>query len=59
MQEYWIIHPYDGTIFCYILDQNGQYILRQQRPYLKGEVVSVQLFPGFDIDSNEIFPPEV
>jgi len=53
--EYWVVHPYEGTIIPYQLDDNGQYQLLRKTPFVSGEKVPVGIFPDFEIPVLEVF----
>lgn len=55
VKEYWIVHPHEGTIMPYRLDESGQYQLVRKTPYVSGERVPVGVFKGFEIIVQEIF----
>lgn len=55
VQEYWIVHPSDGTVLTYVLDEQGIYQLTRNRPYIKGEKVPVQSLSGFEVDLEIVF----
>lgn len=55
VQEYWIVHPSDGTVLTYFLDEQGIYQLTRNRPYIKGEKVPVQSLSGFEVDLEIVF----
>ena len=54
VKEYWIIHPHDETLLTYLLDEEGVY-QGQQRPYLKGDMVPISIFPDWQVDLGQIF----
>lgn len=55
VQEYWVVHPAEGTVLPYRLDDHGQYALPRSTPYTVGEKVPVGLFPGFEVDLGAVF----
>lgn len=55
VQEYWIVHPEEGTVLVYVLDQNGKYHLPQVRPYSKEDQVASHVFPELVIPLVEVF----
>ncbi len=55
VKEYWIVQPFDSTIFSYQLNSDGNYLLTRQKPYVKGELIQSALFPDFSIDTTEVF----
>lgn len=55
VQEYWIVNPDEDTVLPYRLDENEEYCLIRDKPFVKGEKVPVGIFPGFQIDLEEIF----
>jgi len=56
VKEYWIVHPYAGTILVYHLDEAQQYKLVRQRPFARGEHPVSLVFPDFQLDTNRVFP---
>ncbi len=56
VKEYWIVHPYEGTILVYHMDEAQQYKLVRQRPFVRGENPSSLVFPDFQLDTNRVFP---
>lgn len=55
VQEYWVVHPAEGTVLPYRLNANGQYALPRSTPYTVGEQVPVGLFPGFEVELEGVF----
>ncbi len=55
VKEYWIVHPHEGTILPYRLDESGEYQLVRKTPYVSGEKVPVGVFEGFEIIVQEVF----
>ena len=55
VKEYWVVHPTDATVLVYHLDENGEYQLQRQKPFLPGEKVPSGIFEGFEIDLEEVF----
>lgn len=55
VQEYWVVHPAEGTVLPYRLNANGQYTLPRSTPYTVGENVPVGLFPGFEVELEAVF----
>ncbi len=55
VREYWIVHPVEGTVLAYELNEQGQYQLLRQTPFVDGEKVPVGIFPGFAIDLDLVF----
>jgi Uma2 family endonuclease len=55
VKEYWIVHPEEGTILVYLLDQEGQYQLLRQRPFFTGEKIPSGVLPGFEVPVGEVF----
>jgi len=56
VQEYWIVHPADGTVIPYRLDQHGVYQLIKNTPFGKGEKIASGIFENFEMDLEEVFP---
>lgn len=54
VKEYWIVHPTDGTIIPYLLDEQGQYQLLRKRPFVKEEMIPVGVL-NFEINLAEVF----
>ena len=44
VKEYWIVHPTEGTVLPYRLDETGSYQLFRQTPFTLEEVVPVGYF---------------
>ncbi|TXB62836.1 Uma2 family endonuclease [Phaeodactylibacter luteus] len=55
VQEYWVVHPAEGTVLPYRLDADGQYALPRSTPYTVGDKVPVGLFPGFEVELRAVF----
>ncbi|MCR9102770.1 MAG: Uma2 family endonuclease [bacterium] len=55
VQEYWVVHPAEGTVLPYRLDSGGQYALPRSTPYTVGDKVPVGLFPGFEVELGAVF----
>lgn len=55
VQEYWVVHPAEGTVLPYQLDADGQYVLPRSTPYTVGDKVPVGLFPGFEVELGVVF----
>lgn len=53
VKEYWVIHPHEGTLLIYRLE-NGKYV-GFQRPFTKGQVVDSIVFPDLKLDVDDIF----
>lgn len=56
VREYWIIHPYECTVLTYRLNAAGKYEPVRINPFVKGEELSVGIFPDFSIHLDEVFP---
>ena len=56
VREYWIVHPHEGTIFPYRMNEQGKYELLRITPFVRGEELPVGIFPGFVLRVSEIFP---
>ena len=55
VKEYWIVHPTEGTVLPYRLDETGAYQLFRQTPFTLEEVVPVGVFPEFGVDLGVVF----
>ncbi len=55
VREYWVVHPFECTLFVYRLNQEGRYV-GASRPFVRGDKVPVGVLGGFQLDLNEIFP---
>jgi len=55
VREYWVAHPYEGTLLIYRLDDAGRYRLLRQTPFTKGETAPSGLFPDLMMDLEEVF----
>jgi Uma2 family endonuclease len=53
--EYWVVHPGEGTVLVYVLDETGNYQLQRQTPYTSGESISSHLFPDLQMDLSDVF----
>ncbi|CAD6873125.1 Uma2 family endonuclease [Methylomonas fluvii] len=51
--EYWIVHPYEQTLYQFVLDQNQKYQLHAMHP--GDEIATPYLFPDLQIDLNDVF----
>ncbi len=54
VKEYWVVHPADGPILVFTLDEHGKYFGHQ--PYTRDQVISPTLFPDLKIDLSNVFP---
>jgi Uma2 family endonuclease len=57
VKEYWIIHPYERTLTCFLLDENGKY--QPRKPLTEGDTVKSKLLGGFELQLSSIFPGQV
>ena len=55
VQEYWVVHPTDGTVIPYHLDDNGKYVSLRTTPFAKGEKIPSGIFSDFVVDLEEVF----
>lgn len=55
VQEYWVVHPTDGTVIPYRLNAQGVYENMRKTPFAKGEIIAVGIFEDLTIDLEEIF----
>ncbi len=55
VREYWIVHPIEGTVLPYRLNETGTYQLLRQTPFTREETVPVGIFPGFGVDLEVVF----
>ena len=55
VREYWVVHPTDGTVIPYRLNDQGEYEIVQKTPFAKGEKIQVGILPDLIIDLDEIF----
>ena len=56
VREYWIVHPHEGTVLAYRLNEQGRYELLRITPFVLGEEAPVGVFPGFSLPLSEVFP---
>ena len=56
VREYWIVHPHEGTVLAYRLNEQGRYELLRITPFVRGEEAPVGVFPGFSLPLSEVFP---
>lgn len=54
VKEYWVVHPEEQTLLIYILNKSGKYI-GSRKPFVRGDMVSPSMFPGLEIDLQEVF----
>ncbi len=54
VREYWVVHPNDGTLLAYRLNEAGAFQLIRQTPFVKGDRVPVGVFPGFEVAMEEV-----
>lgn len=54
VKEYWVVHPNDGTLLVYRLNEEGVFQLLRQTPFVKGDRVPVGIFPGFEVAMEEV-----
>lgn len=52
VREYWIVFPKEEIINCYLLE-DGKY--RLKRTYAKGDIASLNLFPGLTFLIDDVF----
>lgn len=55
VQEYWIVHPSDGTVITYRLDEHKRFQPLRNKPFTSGETIPVSTFPGYELDLTLIF----
>ena len=55
VKEYWVVHPQEGTVIPYRLDDTGEYQPIQKTPFVKGEAVPVGIFPHFEVSLEDVF----
>jgi Uma2 family endonuclease len=53
VNEYWIVHPNEQTVFIYLLE-SGKY-KSTDHPYVKGDKVASLTLPELEIDLGEVF----
>jgi Uma2 family endonuclease len=53
VQEYWIVHPLDRTLIIFTLDADRKY--QPSKPLTKGDRATSTIFPGLEIDLDELF----
>jgi Uma2 family endonuclease len=51
--EYWMIHPYEQTVYQFVLDEAGKYQLHAL--HAGDEIAIPYLFPDLQIDLTEVF----
>ncbi len=57
VQEYWIVHPQEGIIDVFLLQEQGIYQLSKM--YTRDDTISVGIFDNFSIDLRDIFEENV
>ncbi|MEQ8706743.1 MAG: Uma2 family endonuclease [Phaeodactylibacter sp.] len=55
VQEYWVVHPEEGTLIIFQLDDNNRYQLRRLNPFTKQEAVTVGVLPDLTVNLGEVF----
>ena len=55
VQEYWVVHPHEATVFIYQLDDQGEYQLLRKTPYLRHETAPAGIFPDFGVRLDRVF----
>ncbi len=55
VREYWIVHPHEGTLIVYFLNEEGSYQLLRQRPYTSPEKVASYVFPQLKVELEVVF----
>ena len=55
VHEYWIVHPMEGTIIPYRLNESGKYQSIRPTPFAIGECISVGVFPDLEVELEEVF----
>ncbi len=54
VREYWIVHPFDGTVLVYLLNETNKY--QQVGIFADDDKIPVSIFNGdLQIDLSEIF----
>ncbi|MDD2759016.1 MAG: Uma2 family endonuclease [Methylomonas sp.] len=51
--EYWMVHPYEQTVYQFVLDDAGKYQLHAL--HAGDEIATPYLFPDLQIDLNDVF----
>ena len=54
VQEYWIVSQ-DQTILPYCINENSQFELIRQQPFVRHERLPVGIFEGFEMDLEDVF----
>lgn len=52
VEEYWIVHPTEKSIFVYFLEE-GKY--KPLRPIFEGDIFHSVIFPDLEIDTEKVF----
>ena len=55
VREYWIVHPAEGSVLPYFLNEEGKYALPRPNPFVEGEQVPVYVFEDLEVDLGEVF----
>ncbi len=55
VQEYWVVHPSEGTVLVYRLNQEGKYYLIRMTPFVIDEIIRPFILPGLEINLNNVF----
>ncbi|MEM6964526.1 MAG: Uma2 family endonuclease [Bacteroidota bacterium] len=53
--EYWVVHPLEGTLIIFRLDENRKYQPIRPQPFIVDEIVSPAIFPKLKIDLAKVF----
>lgn len=53
--EYWVVHPLEGTLIIFRLNEAGKYESLRPQPYAADEIVSPMIFPKLKIDLSRVF----
>lgn len=55
VKEYWVVHPEEGTLIAWTLNETGFYQPLRPQPFTAPEKVPVASIPGFEMDLEEVF----
>ncbi|MDX2245605.1 MAG: Uma2 family endonuclease [Bacteroidia bacterium] len=55
VKEYWVVHPEEGTLIAWTLNESGLYQPLRPQPFTAPEKVPVATLPGFEVDLEEVF----
>jgi Uma2 family endonuclease len=55
VKEYWIVHPHEGTVAIYFLNEEDKYQSLRPQAFTRGNTVEPVTLPGLKIDLSWVF----